>query len=92
MAANDDIAVTIPADLIERAKVWADRDATSIEQFVLNAVEEMIQPHRDAAYLAYLAERAARGSREHFAQVLAQCGGEPPRPGDEIPEGWWDGR
>jgi len=89
MAANDDIAVTIPADLIERAKVWADRDATSIEQFVRNAVEEMIQAHRDAAYLA---ERAARGSREHFAQILAQCGGEPPRPGDEIPEGWLDGR
>ncbi len=89
MAANNDIAVTLPADLIERAKVRAERDSTSVDEFVLQAVERVITARRDAAYLA---ERAARGSREHFAQILAQCGGEPPRPGDEIPEGWLDGR
>jgi hypothetical protein len=59
MASVDSVVVRIPADLIGKAKVWAEHDATSVEQFVLRAVEQVIAARHDAAYLA---ERAARGS------------------------------
>ncbi len=34
----------------------------------------------------YFRERAERVDMEAFRQVLNRAGGEPPRPGDELPE------
>ena len=37
---------------------------------------------------AYFVKRAARAVPGDFARVLAKAGSEPPREGDELPEGW----
>jgi hypothetical protein len=88
MAAIDDIAVRVPAALLSEAKTWAERDATSVEQFVRQAIERMIADRSDAQYFA---ERAARGSLADFDRLLAKAGTQAPRRGDEIPEGWLPG-
>jgi hypothetical protein len=85
MASVNDIAVRVPAALLNEAKAWAERDATPVERFVQDAIEEKIVARREATYLA---ERAARGSLADFDRILAKAGTEPPRPGDELPDGW----
>jgi predicted DNA-binding protein len=87
MASSVDVAVRVPAELMDEAKAWAERDATPVDQFIRHAIEQRIAL-REAAYLA---ERAARGSRDDFARILAKAGTEPPRPGDELPDGWLPG-
>jgi hypothetical protein len=88
VASIDDIAIRVPAALLNEAKAWAERDAMPVEQFVRHAIEEKIAATREATIFA---ERAARGSLEDFARILAKAGTEPPHPGDEIPEGWLPG-
>ncbi len=36
----------------------------------------------------FFAERRGKGDREAFRALLTRDGGQPPQPGDEVPEGW----
>lgn len=40
--------------------------------------------------LAWFARRAALARKGAFDLILAKAGTEPPREGDELPEGWTD--
>jgi hypothetical protein len=66
---------------------WARLKSSSVDEFILAAIEDRLADLRDRAYVA---ERASRGNAERFARILAKTGSEPPREGDEIPAGWWD--
>ncbi len=37
---------------------------------------------------SFFAERGRKGDLTEFLRILNREGGEPPRPGDELPEGW----
>lgn len=37
---------------------------------------------------AFFAERRGKGDRAAFRALLTRDGGQPPRQGDEVPDGW----
>jgi hypothetical protein len=63
------ISVRLPDSLHETVRQLAQRDHVSINQFIALALTEKV-----SALLTdeYLKQRAARGSRENFDQVLNQ--------------------
>jgi hypothetical protein len=60
----------------------AKEDGTSINQFVVTAVAEKIAALETASFFA---ERRQRADRTAFRKLMHRKGGEPPRPGDEMP-------
>ena len=72
----------LPASLKAAVERLSQRDGTSINQFVVVAVAERV-----AAMTAeeVFAERRARADLAEFDRILNREGGEPPRPGDELP-------
>ena len=60
------------------------RLGTTINQFINVAVAEKAAALRTEAYLR---ERLQRADLAEFDRILARSGSEPPRPGDEVPEG-----
>ncbi len=75
-------ALRLPASLKEAVKRLSKRDGTSINQFVVVAVAEKIAA---MATEDVFAERRARGNLADFDRIMNRQGGEPPRPGDELP-------
>ena len=75
------MSLRLPASLHEKAREMAEREGVSINQLVTTALAEKL-----SALLTeeYLAERAARGSRETFERVLSKVSDQEPAPGDEI--------
>jgi hypothetical protein len=73
----------LPTSIKAEAERLAARDGTSLNQFVAAAVAEKIGALRTADYFA---SRKGKGDREAFRRFLTRDGGEPPRPGDELPE------
>ncbi|MFO1047287.1 MAG: hypothetical protein U1E52_05230 [Geminicoccaceae bacterium] len=73
----------LPLSLKDAVEKLSRRDGTSINQFVVVAVAERI-----AAMTAEerFAERRARADLGAFDRIMGRAGGEPPRPGDELPE------
>lgn len=69
-------------DAVARA---ARQDGISMNQFIASAVAEKL-----AAFeaLGYLQRRAARADYEAFDRLMSRLGTEPPREGDELPEGY----
>ena len=61
------INLRLPDSLHNRVRVLSKRDHISINQFVATAVAEKISALETEEYLA---ERAARGSREKFEAAL----------------------
>ena len=53
-----------------------------LNQFIVCAVAEKLSALKTADYFA---ERAARGDIAEALRLLRRPGGEPPRPGDEVP-------
>lgn len=72
----------LPASLKEAVERVSRRDGTSINQFVVVAVAEKIAA---MATEDVFAQRRARGSLDDFDRIMNRQGGEPPRPGDELP-------
>ena len=72
----------LPASLKAAVEKLSKRDGTSINPFVVIAVAERI-----AAMTAeeVFAERRARADLAAFDRIMSRKGGEPPRPGDELP-------
>lgn len=84
---------TYPLRLPRSIKAGAERlskaDGTSLNQFVATAVAEKIAVMETTAFFEVRAERAraARGEPSALLAVLNRTDGEPPREGDELPEG-----
>ncbi len=60
----------------------AKEDGVSINQVINVAVAEKIATLRTVEYFR---ERASRADLAEFDRILNRQGGEPPRPGDEMP-------
>lgn len=75
------LSLRLPDSLHAKVRELAERDDVSINQFIATAVAE-----KAAALLtvAYLEERAKRGSRAEFDRILAAVPDAPPMPGDEM--------
>lgn len=74
--------VRLPSAVQVEAKRLAAAEGTSLDQFVAEAVAEKVTALRTNAYFA---ERRARVDWAAFDRFMARTGGEPPRPGDEVP-------
>lgn len=87
---------TYPLRLPKSIKAAAERlskaDGTSLNQFVATAVAEKIAVMETTAYFEVRAERAraraASGEPGALDALLNRSDGEPPRQGDELPEGY----
>lgn len=77
------MSLRLPESLHERARELAKREGISINQLIATALAEKISA---LDTVAYLEERAARGSREAFVEILSRVPSGPPVPGDELPE------
>jgi len=69
---------SIKAELARTAK----QDGTSINQFIAVAVAEKLSALRTAEFFS---ERAKKADFDAFDRIMNREGGEPPRPGDEMP-------
>lgn len=78
------MSLRLPESLHQKAREMAEREGVSINQLVTTALAEKL-----SALLTeeYLAERAARGSREQYDRVLAKVSDQHPIAGDEIEGG-----
>lgn len=73
----------LPVSIKSEAEKLAASEGTSLNQFVATAVAEKVAALRTASYFA---ERRGRADWEAFDRLMGRKGGEPPRPGDEMPE------
>jgi predicted DNA-binding protein len=76
----------LQSSIVEGLRQVAEEQGTTLDQYVNSAVAEKLAAMRD---LAYLEERAKGADMDAFTNFLENGGGnEPPREGDEIPQGW----
>jgi hypothetical protein len=78
-------ALRLPASIKAEAERLAAEEGTSLNQFVACAVAEKVSALRTARYFA---ERKGRSNGAAFKRIMMRETGEPPREGDEIPEGY----
>ena len=76
------LSLRIPASLHRELRELARREGVSINQVISSAVGEKVASLRT---LDYLRERARRGSRALFEQVLAKVPDAPPEDADRLP-------
>ena len=77
------ISLRLPDSVHQKVKELAARDGTSINQFLATAAAEKI-----AALEAerYLVERAGRGSRERFLELVREAPDTEPEAFDRLPD------
>ncbi|KGD85921.1 hypothetical protein JL39_27455 [Rhizobium sp. YS-1r] len=75
--------LTIPDYLMEQARTAAEEENVSINQLLVSFIAEGIGQRK--AWKA-LQRRAARGNPEKALSVLESLNGQPPEPGDEMPD------
>lgn len=85
MATVSNFALRIPPSLMEEIKERAAKDEMSANQFIVTAVAEKLAAMRARDYFLARRARAVPGA---YLRILAKAGSEPPRAGDEVPEGW----
>ena len=78
-------ALRLQPSLKAAAEELAAEEGTSLNQFINVAVAEKLSALITERYFQ---ERAARADRAAGMRYLDEAGDEPPRPGDELPEGW----
>ncbi len=76
-------ALRLPNSLKAAVERMAAADGTSMNQFLVMAAAEKLSAIQTAE--AYFAERRGQGDRQAALAFLSRPGGEPPRPGDELP-------
>ena len=80
---------SLPLRLPKSIKAEAERqspdDGTSLNQFIAIAIAEKIAARQTAAFFEV---RAKRATGTVLWDLLDRTGGEPPRAGDELPEGY----
>ena len=72
----------LPVSIKAEAERLAASEGTSLNQFVASAVAEKVAVLRTTSYFA---ERQGRVDWAAFDWLMARNGGEPPQPGDEMP-------
>ncbi len=85
MSTPSNYALRLPASLKKAVEAVAHEDGTTLNQFIVSAVAEKLSALKTADYFA---GRAARADLEAALRILSRPGGQPPRPGDEIPSGY----
>lgn len=75
------LTVSLPDSIRRRAETLAQSDGISFDQFVALALAEKVAV-LDAG--TYLAERAKRGDRKKFDEILARVPDVPAQAGDEF--------
>lgn len=82
----------LPKSVKAEAEALSKADGTSLNQFVATAVAEKIAVLKTAAFFEERVSRARaaarRGEPSALLAALSRKGGEPPREGDELPEGY----
>jgi post-segregation antitoxin (ccd killing protein) len=79
------VTVLLPEQLAKEAETAAKAAGESIEAFVTRAVAFEIERERTGKFFA---ERRARADVVEALDLLDRPGGEPPQPGDELPDGY----
>lgn len=74
------IALRLPDSLHERARTLAQRDNTSLNQFIALAVAEKVSALETASFFS---QRAERGDLDKLSAILDKVPDVPPQPGDE---------
>ncbi len=75
----------LPASIKAEAERLASAEGSSLNQFVALAVAEKVAALRTATYFV---ERRGRADWDAFDRLMRRPGGEPPRTGDELPDGF----
>lgn len=73
----------LPLSLKAAIAELAARDGTSMNQFIVMAAAEKLSAMHTAE--RFFSERRGQGNPEETIRFLQRDGGEPPRPGDELP-------
>lgn len=79
------IQLRLPRSIKDAVARLAKQDGVSMNQMIATAVAEKVSV-LDAASI--FEERAKRADYEWFDRIMNRKGGEPPRAGDELPEGY----
>jgi len=83
---RSNFALRLQPSLMEASRKLAESEGVALNQLFNVAVAQMIASHDT---LDYLAERAKRADVQGALEILRRPRkGEPPRPGDELPESW----
>ncbi len=75
----------LPKSVKAEVEALSKADGTSLNQFVAIAVAEKIAVLKTAAFFK---ERRQRSTGKALEAFLSRTDGEPPREGDELPEGY----
>ena len=75
------MSLRLPDSLHEELRRLAEQEGVSINQFVASAAAEKVSALRTASYLK---ERALRGSREEFEEILSRVPAVAPLEGDAL--------
>ena len=76
------IELDLPPSIHKALRALAKKDGVSAKQMIVSAVSEKVAALHT---LDYLEQRAARGSREKFLQILDCVPARPPLKGDALP-------
>jgi hypothetical protein len=77
------ITVRLPKSIHGQAKLLAEADGASVNNFIVSAVSEKIAARRTVSWLKQQA--GLNGSPEKLLAILAEAPDLPPEPGDESP-------
>lgn len=78
-------ALRLPRSIKDAVARAARKDGISMNQFIASAVAEKLAAFET---LGYLEMRAARADRQAFDRLINRPTTEPPRDGDELPDGY----
>ncbi len=78
------VSLKMPRSLKAAVEKLAKADGTTVNQFLVMAAAEKLTAMQTAE--TFFAERKGRGDKDAAIRLLRRAGGEPPRPGDELPE------
>jgi uncharacterized protein (DUF1778 family) len=76
------LTIRLPKSLKGAIENFAKEDGCSLNQFITLAAAEKLSALNTAQFFE---ERRKRADMETFRKILHREGGEPPRPGDEMP-------
>ena len=81
-------ALKLPLSIKEAAEKLVKEKGVSLNQFILAAAAKEVGAAD--AIKRRMQERRERADVDALLRLLNREGGEPPREGDELPEGWTD--
>jgi hypothetical protein len=83
---TSNFALRLQPSLLEAARNVARSEGVALNQLINVAVAQMIAAHSASNYIAI---RARRANPARALEILNRAGvGNPPMPGDELPESW----